>query len=259
LLVVGDVVGSPGREILSKHLSLAREQHHVDAVIANGENAAGGFGLTEQTAEDMFAAGVDFITSGNHIWDKREFRAHLDETDRIIRPANYPPGSPGRGSGVFSVHGVKVGVLNLMGRVFMPTVDDPFRIGAELVEGLREQTPIIVVDVHAEATSEKMALGRFFDGKVSLVFGTHTHVQTSDETIFSGGTAYLTDVGMTGPSDGIIGMEAKTVIDRFTSAVAERFSVEKAGTRQFCAAVVQIETATGRALDIKRINLRGLA
>jgi metallophosphoesterase (TIGR00282 family) len=252
-------VGSPGREILSKHLSLAREQHHVDAVIANGENAAGGFGLTEATADDMFAAGVDFITSGNHIWDKREFRAHLDETDRIIRPANYPPGSPGRGSGIFTIDGVKIGVLNLMGRVFMPTVDDPFRIGAELVAGLREQTPIIIVDVHAEATSEKMALGRFFDGKVSLVFGTHTHVQTSDETIFGGGTAYLTDVGMTGPSDGIIGMETKTVIDRFTSAVAERFSVEKAGTRQFCAAVVQIETATGRALDIKRINLRGLA
>ncbi len=252
-------MGSPGREILSKHLSLAREQHHVDAVIANGENAAGGFGLTEATADDMFAAGVDFITSGNHIWDKREFRAHLDETDRIIRPANYPPGSPGRGSGIFTIDGVKIGVLNLMGRVFMPTVDDPFRIGAELVAGLREQTPIIIVDVHAEATSEKMALGRFFDGKVSLVFGTHTHVQTSDETIFGGGTAYLTDVGMTGPSDGIIGMETKTVIDRFTSAVAERFSVEKAGTRQFCAAVVQIETATGRALDIKRINLRGLA
>ncbi len=253
------MVGSPGREILSKHLGLAREQHHVDAVIANGENAAGGFGLTEQTAEEMFASGVDFITSGNHIWDKREFRPHLDETDRIIRPANYPPGSPGRGSGILEVNGVKVGVLNLMGRVFMPAVDDPFRVGAELVASLRDQTKLIVVDVHAEATSEKMALGRFFDGEVSLVYGTHTHVQTSDETIFAGGTAYLTDVGMTGPSEGVIGMETKTVIERFTNAYAERFSVQKTGTRQFCAAVVQIETATGRALDIKRINLRGLA
>jgi metallophosphoesterase (TIGR00282 family) len=228
-------------------------------VIANGENAAGGFGLTEQTADEMFAAGVDFITSGNHIWDKREFRRHLDETDRILRPANYPPGSPGRGSGIFRVNGHKVGVLNLMGRVFMATVDDPFRVGAELVADLREQTNIIVVDIHAEATSEKMALGRYFDGKVSVVFGTHTHVQTADETIFPGGTAYLTDVGMTGPEEGIIGMEARTVIDRFTSAVAERFSVEKAGTRQFCAAVIGIDTTTGRALDIKRINLRGLA
>jgi metallophosphoesterase (TIGR00282 family) len=228
-------------------------------VIANGENAAGGFGLTEQTADEMFAAGVDFITSGNHIWDKREFRRHLDETDRILRPANYPPGSPGRGSGIFRVNGHKVGVLNLMGRVFMATVDDPFRVGAELVADLREQTNIIVVDIHAEATSEKMALGRYFDGKVSVVFGTHTHVQTADETIFPGGTAYLTDVGMTGPEEGIIGMEARTVIDRFTSAVAERFSVEKAGTRQFCAAVIGIDTTTGRALEIKRINLRGLA
>jgi 2',3'-cyclic-nucleotide 2'-phosphodiesterase len=228
-------------------------------VIANGENAAGGFGLTEQTANEMFSAGVDFITSGNHIWDKREFRHHLDETDRILRPANYPPGSPGRGSGMFRVNGHKVGVLNLMGRVFMPTVDDPFRIGTDLVADLREQTNIIVVDVHAEATSEKMALGRYFDGKVSAVYGTHTHVQTADETVFPGGTAYLTDVGMTGPEEGIIGMETRTVIDRFTSAVSERFSVEKAGKRQFCAAVVQIDAATGRALDIKRINLRGLA
>ena len=258
-MVVGDVVGSPGREVLKKHLALAREQHHVDAVIANGENAAGGFGLTVQTADEMFAAGVDFITSGNHIWDKREFRATLDETDRILRPANYPPGSPGRGAGTFTVDGVTVGVLNLMGRVFMPPVDDPFRVGREMVDQLRAITPVICVDVHAEATSEKMALGRFFDGEVSLVYGTHTHVQTSDEHILPGGTAYLTDVGMTGPSEGIIGMESRTVLDRFTSAVSERFAVQKTGTRQFCAAVTTIDTATGRALDVKRINLRGLA
>ena len=253
------MVGSPGREVLSRHLALTREQHHVDAVIANGENAAGGFGLTTQTAEDMFAAGVDFITSGNHIWDKREFRAALDETDRILRPANYPPGSPGRGAGTFTAAGVTIGVLNLMGRVFMPPVDDPFRVADVLVEDLRAITPIIVVDVHAEATSEKMALGRFLDGRASFVYGTHTHVQTSDETIFAGGTGYLTDVGMTGPSDGIIGMEAATVIDRFTSAVSERFAVQKTGIRQFCAALCTIDTRTGRALDVKRINLRGLA
>jgi metallophosphoesterase (TIGR00282 family) len=252
-------MGSPGREILQKHLAFAREQHRIDAVIANGENAAGGFGLTEQTADEMFAAGVDFITSGNHIWDKREFRGYLDETDRIIRPANYPPGSPGRGSGLFEVEGVKIGVVNLMGRVFMPTVDDPFRVGGELVSDLRNLTNIIIVDVHAEATSEKMALARFFDGKVSFVYGTHTHVQTSDEQIFAGGTAYLTDVGMTGPSDGVIGMESKAVLDRFTSAVSERFNVQKTGPRHFCAAVVAIDTATGKATDIKRINLRGLA
>jgi metallophosphoesterase (TIGR00282 family) len=228
-------------------------------VIANGENAAGGFGLTVQTADEMFAAGVDFITSGNHIWDKREFRGALDETDRIVRPANYPPGAPGRGAGTFSVDGVAVGVVNLMGRVFMPPVDDPFRVGRQIVDELRAITPIIAVDVHAEATSEKMALARFFDGQVSFVYGTHTHVQTSDEQIFAGGTAYLTDVGMTGPSDGVIGMETGPVIERFTSAVSERFAVQKTGTRQFCAAVATIDVASGRALDVKRINLRGLA
>ena len=253
-------MGSPGREVLKKHLALVREQHHVDAVIANGENAAGGFGLTVQTADDMFEAGVDFITSGNHIWDKREFRPALDETDRIVRPANYPPGLPGRGSGVFTTaSGVPVGVVNLMGRVFMPPVDDPFRVGRALVDDLRALTNVVVVDVHAEATSEKMALGRFFDGSVSLLFGTHTHVQTSDETIFPRGTAYLTDVGMTGPSDGVIGMETGAVLERFTNAVSERFAVQKTGTRQLCAAVATIDVATGRALDIKRINLRGLA
>ena len=207
----------------------------------------------------MFASGVDFITSGNHIWDKREFRAALDETDRIIRPANYPPGSPGRGAGTLTVEGVTIGVVNLMGRVFMPPVDDPFRVGKELVDDLRAITPIIVVDVHAEATSEKMALGRFFDGTISLLYGTHTHVQTSDEQILAGGTAYLTDVGMTGPSDGVIGMESKAVLERFTSAVSERFAVQKTGTRQFCAAVATVDVASGRALDVKRINLRGLA
>jgi calcineurin-like phosphoesterase len=146
-----------------------------------------------------------------------------------------------------------------MGRVFMPAVDDPFRVGKELITDLRYQTNLIVVDVHAEATSEKMALARFFDGEISLLYGTHTHVQTADEQIFAGGTGYLTDVGMTGPSDGVIGMEQKAVIERFTSAVSERFSVQKTGTRQFCAAVVTLDTATGRALEIKRINLRGLA
>jgi metallophosphoesterase (TIGR00282 family) len=252
-------MGSPGRDVLKKHLALVREQHHVDAVIANGENAAGGFGLTEQTAEELFATGVDFITSGNHIWDKREFRPALDETDRILRPANYPPGLPGRGAGTFEVNGVTIGVVNLMGRVFMPPVDDPFRIGRALVDELRERTPVIVVDVHAEATSEKMALARFFDGLVSFVYGTHTHVQTADEQIFPGGTAYLTDVGMTGPSEGVIGMESAAVLERFTNAVSERFAVQKTGIRHFCAAVTRIDVATGHALDIKRINLRGLA
>jgi metallophosphoesterase (TIGR00282 family) len=215
--------------------------------------------LTASTAEEMYGSGVDMLTSGNHIWDKREFRAQLEESDRVLRPANYPPGTPGRGSATVDVDGVRVGILNLMGRVFMPTVDDPFRVGRELVDELRAATPIIIVDVHAEATSEKMAIGRFFDGQVSFVYGTHTHVQTADEQVFSGGTAYLSDVGMTGPTEGVIGMEAAGVLDRFTSAFSERFNVEKGGLKQFCAAVVAIDRTTGKALDIKRIFLRGIA
>lgn len=259
MLLVGDVVGSPGRETLKRCLALAREQHQIHACIANGENAAAGFGLTAQTAEEMFAGGVDFITSGNHIFDKRDFKPYLDASDRVIRPANYPPTVPGRGAGTFVVDGVTVGVLNLMGRTFMPPSDDPFRCADEQLESLRRQTPVIVVDVHAEASSEKVALGRYLDGRVSCIYGTHTHVQTADEQILAGGTAYITDVGMTGPSDGVIGMEAKTVLDRFLNGVSDRFSVEKSGTKQFCAAVVGIDTNTGKATEIKRIFLRGIA
>lgn len=236
-----------------------REQHGVHACLANGENAAGGFGLTAQTAAEMFESGVDFITSGNHILDKRDFKGYLDSSDRVIRPANYPPSVPGRGSGTFVVDGVTVGVLNLMGRTFMPPVDDPFRCADEEVERLRSNTPVILVDMHAEASSEKVAMGRHLDGRVSCVYGTHTHVQTADEQIFSGGTAYITDVGMTGPSQGVIGMESKAVLDRFLTGFSDRFSVEKTGERQFCAALVGIAPATGKATEIKRIFLRGIA
>jgi metallophosphoesterase (TIGR00282 family) len=252
-------MGSPGRDTLKRCLALAREQHRIDACLANGENAAGGFGLTAQTAEEMFASGVDFITSGNHIFDKRDFKDYLETTDRVIRPANYPPAAPGKGAGSFAVKGVTVGVLNLMGRTFMPPVDDPFRCADELVSDLRALTPVIVVDVHAEATSEKVALGRYLDGRVSCIYGTHTHVQTADEQIFEGGTAYISDVGMTGPTDGVIGMESRAVLDRFLTGMSERFNVQKTGTKQFCAAVVSIETQTGKATDIKRIFLRGIA
>jgi metallophosphoesterase (TIGR00282 family) len=226
-----------------------RDQYHVDVCIANGENAAGGFGLTMQTAEEMFATGVDFITSGNHIFDKREFKGYLDSSERVIRPANYPPGVPGRGVGYVPVDHAVVGVLNVMGRTFMPPIDDPFRAAEEALEELRDRTKIIVVDVHAEATSEKVALARYLDGRVSAIYGTHTHVQTADEQILPGGTAYVTDVGM----------EAGPVLDRFTTGFSERFSVQKSGTKQFCAAVVTIDVETGRATEIKRIFQRGIA
>lgn len=207
----------------------------------------------------MFATGVDFITSGNHIFDKRDFKTYLDATDRVIRPANYPPGVPGKGYGSFVADGTTVGVLNIMGRTFMPPVDDPFRIADSLIEDLRALTPVVIVDVHAEATSEKVALARFLDGRASAIYGTHTHVQTADEHILSGGTAYLSDVGMTGPTDGVIGMEQGPVLDRFLTGMSERFNVQKTGTKQFCAAVVSIDRQTGKATDIKRIFLRGIA
>lgn len=256
---MGDVVGAPGRETLKRCVALAREQHHVSACLANGENAAGGFGLTAQTAAEMFESGVDFITSGNHIFDKRDFTSYLDASDRVIRPANYPPAAPGKGSGTFVADGVRIGVLNLMGRTFMPPVDDPFRCAEAALAELRAATPVILVDVHAEATSEKIALGRYLDGRVSCVFGTHTHVQTADEQIFPGGTAYISDVGMTGPTEGVIGMQSRAVLDRFLTGFSDRFSVEKSGTKQFCAAIVTIDAATGRATAIKRIFQRGIA
>jgi len=207
----------------------------------------------------MFASGVDFITSGNHIFDKRDFKNYLDATDRVIRPANYPPGVPGRGYGTFVANGVTVGVLNIMGRTFMPPVDDPFRIADHLVGELASLTNVIVVDIHAEATSEKVAMGRFLDGRISAIYGTHTHVQTADEHILPGGTAYLSDVGMTGPTEGVIGMDATAVLDRFTTGLSERFSVQKSGSKQFCAAVVSIDVHSGRATAIKRIFQRGIA
>ncbi len=243
---------------MARYLPLTREQHQIDFCVANGENAAGGFGLTEATAKDLFAAGVDVITSGNHIFDKREFRPYLDQTDRVLRPANYPSATPGRGSTVIDVAGVRIGVLNLMGRVFMPAVDDPFAVGRRVVDELLAQTPIIILDMHAEATSEKMGIARFFDGEASLVFGTHTHVQTADEQIFPGGTAYITDLGMTGPTDGVIGMESKAVIERFTTSLSERFSVVKGGMSQFGALVATIDRETGKALSVKRLSIRGL-
>lgn len=215
--------------------------------------------MTAQTAEEMFESGVDFITGGNHIFDKRDFAEYLETSKRVIRPANYPPGTPGRGAGTFVANGVTVGVLNVMGRTFMAPVDDPFRCADAYVADLRERTPIIIVDAHAEATSEKVALGRFLDGRVSCIFGTHTHVQTADEQILAGGTAYISDLGMTGPTEGIIGMEARAVLDRFLTGLSERFTVQKTGMRQFCGAVVAVDPATGRARDIKRIFLRGIA
>src|SRR5262245_55837407 len=256
ILFVGDVMGEAGRDTVAKHLPRLRERHGVDLVIANGENSAGGFGITPKVADDLLHLGIDVLTSGNHLWDKKEIVPYLRETNVLLRPANYPAGVPGRGYGGFAARGgTRVAVVNLMGRLFMKDLDCPFRVGERIVESVRSETPVIFVDFHAEATSEKQALAGFLDGRVTALVGTHTHVQTADEGILPGGTAYITDVGMTGPHDSIIGVEKGPAIERFLNGLPNRFQVAK-GDLRLSAVAVTADAATGRALSIERISLR---
>ncbi|MDR7418357.1 MAG: TIGR00282 family metallophosphoesterase [Armatimonadota bacterium] len=253
LLFVGDVTGKPGRRILADRLPALRRAHGLDVVIANGENAAGGVGLTAGVAAELFAAGVDILTGGNHIWQNREAYDLLDAEPRVLRPANYPPGVPGRGAAVITTPGgARIGVLNLQGRVFMSHIDDPFRAGREHARSLRASVPVVVVDFHAEATSEKVALGWYLDGRVSAVVGTHTHVQTADERLLPGGTAYITDVGMTGPRDGVIGMAREAILERFLTQLPTRFEVAP-GPVQLNAVLIRVDEA-GRATAIERVS-----
>ncbi len=256
ILFIGDVMGEPGRDTVAKHLPALRAARDVDLVVANAENSAGGFGVTPKVADDLLHLGIDVLTSGNHLWDKKEIVPYLRETSVLLRPANYPAGVPGRGAGVFSARGgARVAVVNLMGRLFMKDLDCPFRTAERVVESVRAETPIVLVDFHAEATSEKQALGAFLDGKVTAVVGTHTHVQTADEGVLAGGTAYITDVGMTGPHDSIIGVEKGPAVERFLNAMPNRFQVAK-GDLRFSAVVVTADAASGRALGIERISMR---
>jgi len=256
LLFIGDIVGQPGRNAVKTLLPKLRKQHALDFIIANGENSAGGSGITPKTAEEIFSAGVDVITSGDHLWDQKEVMELLAGEKRFLRPLNYPPEIPGRGSGVFEVRSpadLTIGILNVQGRTFMqPPLDNPFLLAAEEVKKLRELTKIIFVDFHAEATSEKIAFARFLDGQVSAVIGTHTHVQTADEQIFPGGTAYLTDAGFTGPHEGVLGREIEPVVKKFLTGMPQRFEVAKDRVILH-GAVVEINDATGRATKIQRV------
>lgn len=255
ILFIGDVVGDPGRRAIAAHLGPLREQGKVDFCIANAENSAGGFGITREIADELFKLGVDVLTGGNHIWDKKEVLDFIDREPRLLRPANYPSGVPGARSGVFtSSSGNRVAVLSLMGRVFMAAIDCPFRCADELIPGLRAETPIIVVDMHAEATSEKVAMGWYLDGRVSAVIGTHSHVPTADERILPGGTAYQTDAGMTGPYDSIIGVEKEMAIQRFLTQTPRRFTTAS-GDPRLSGAIISVDEKTGRALGIERVHL----
>lgn len=254
ILFIGDIIGRPGRIAVRELLPGLVGAYSPDLVIANGENAAGGFGLTPEIAGELKRLQIDVITTGNHIWDKKEIYEYLDREKAVLKPANYPEDTPGAGWGVFEcASGVKVGVLNLLGRVFTDCVECPFTVGMRAVEEIRKQTPIIIVDMHAETTSEKAAIGWYFDGMVSAVIGTHTHVQTSDERLLSKGTAFITDAGMTGPTDSIIGMRKEEIIQKFLTRMPVRFDVASKRI-ELQGAFITINTEDGRAQSIERIK-----
>ncbi|MBO8137458.1 MAG: TIGR00282 family metallophosphoesterase [Desulfotomaculum sp.] len=253
VLMIGDIVGKPGRLAVKECLPSLKADMKLDFVIANGENAAGGKGITKVVAKELFSYGIDMLTMGNHVWNQKEIFDYLPKESRIIRPANYPPGTPGRGCSIYNIrNGISVGVINLAGRVYMPEVDCPFRKADELLEEIKDKTDIILVDFHAEATSEKVAMGWYLDGRVAAVVGTHTHVQTADERILPGGTAYITDLGMTGPRDSVIGVKTNVVLKKFITALPQRFEV--ANTKyQFNAVVITVDENTAKAKEINRI------
>jgi metallophosphoesterase (TIGR00282 family) len=254
ILVIGDVVAKPGRMAVLERLQDLREQHAIDFAIMNAENVAGGFSITPSLGEQLFAAGIDVMTSGNHIFDKKEAVPYIEKQPRLLRPANYPPNTPGSGLWVGQVNGCQVAVVNLMGRVFMPPSDDPFRVADSVLDSVPPEAVVRIVDMHAEATSEKVAMGWYLDGRVSAVLGTHTHVQTADDRILPQGTAYLTDIGMTGSYAGVIGMNKEDVIKRFTSVTFRR-AEHADGQARICAVVLDIDEVTGRARGIQRLSL----
>jgi metallophosphoesterase (TIGR00282 family) len=253
ILLIGDVFGEPGRRALAQVLPHLREELRIDLVIANVENAAAGFGVTPALARGFLEGGVDVMTSGNHVWDRKEIIPYIVKENLLLRPANYPQGTPGVGSILVKAATEQVGILNLQGRAFMPTIDCPFRAADAEVARLRADTPVIVVDMHAEATSEKQAMGWYLAGRVSAVVGTHSHVQTADERILPGGTAFVTDVGLTGPIDSVIGVEPELAIQRFLTGMPNRFQPAK-GRARVQGVAVRIDPATGHAVAIARVQ-----
>jgi metallophosphoesterase (TIGR00282 family) len=251
---IGDIFGKPGRRLVQDKLHGLIQEYRVDFCIANVENAAAGFGITPQIADELLNSGIDLLTSGNHIWDKRAIISYLSDQPRLLRPHNYPVGTPGTGIFIGDTDcGVRIGVLNLQGRVFMAALDCPFVTGLAAVEHIRKQTPIIIVDFHAEATSEKQAFGWYIDGRVSAVIGSHTHVQTADERILPHGTAYITDLGMAGPHDSVIGSVPDLALERFLRQMPVRLE-PASGNLRICGVLIDIEESTGRALAIHRVN-----
>ncbi|RYL95280.1 TIGR00282 family metallophosphoesterase [Sporolactobacillus sp. THM7-4] len=251
LLFIGDLYGKTGRQMVDQFLPRLRNHYHPHVTIINAENAAHGKGITKKIYSSLMDSGADMITMGNHTWDNREIFTFIDEAKRLVRPGNFPEGTPGTGLRILPINNLRVAVINLQGRVFLPAFDDPFRTADRLVAEARKTTAIIFVDFHAETTSEKLALGWYLDGRVSAVVGTHTHVQTADERIFPQGTAYLSDVGMTGPYNGIIGVERASVTRRFLTGMPVRFESEQ-GPGQLSCVIIDIDEKTGKASGIER-------
>ncbi len=255
VLYIGDIFGEPGRRALARAIPRLVAQRQIDIVIGNGENAAGGFGITPELAEELFDLGLAVITTGNHAWDKKEILDYFPREPRLLRPANYPSGVPGYGSVVVeSAGGEKLGVLQLMGRAYMPTLDCPFQVAKKELAALKQRTVAVIVDMHAEATSEKMAMGHYLDGEVVAVVGTHTHVQTADDQILPKGTAYVTDIGMTGPLHSVIGVKKELAIEKFLTGMPRRFEVAS-GPAVFCAVLLDLDARLGKALSIERIRI----
>jgi metallophosphoesterase (TIGR00282 family) len=254
ILFIGDIVGRPGRDVIHRLLPGLRAELAVDVVVANAENAAGGLGATPEILRELLACGIHAVTLGNHTWRKKELAPAIENFPTVVRPANFPPSNPGRGSAIIPLpDGRALGLVNLLGRVYMEPFEDPFRIGLEEVERLRITTPIVLVDMHAEATSEKVAMGWYLDGRASAVVGTHTHVQTADERVLPAGTAYITDVGMTGPRDSVIGTDKDIVVQKFVTGMPVPFEVAR-GPAILSAVLVEVDDLSGRALRIERVS-----
>lgn len=255
VLFIGDIVGSMGREMVIDYLPRLKRKYAADVIIVNGENAASGRGITKAIYQDLLHAGVDMVTMGNHTWDQKEIFDFIDDADYLIRPANFSEQAPGKGMAAVTKNGVTLSVINLHGRTFLPPHDDPFAKADQLIEEAKQLSPLIFIDFHAEATSEKIAMGWHVDGRASAVVGTHTHVQTADERILPGGTAYLTDAGMTGPYDEILGMKKESVLYRFHTNLPTRFEVPKKGRSQLNGLFTELDDKTGKALRIERIQI----
>ncbi len=253
VMLVGDVIGRPGRRAFREYVQKLRKEKKIDVVIANGENSAAGKGLTRTSLDELYSGGADIITTGNHVWDKKDVMEFIDSEPFLIRPANYPEGTPGKGYCLYPFKAKTIGVMNLSGRTFMPALDCPFQKAEELLKEMQGQCDLIFLDFHAETTSEKMALGFYLDGRITGLVGTHTHIQTADERILPRGTAYITDLGMVGPWNSVLGVRTDNIIYKFTTGLPVRFEVEDEGPRVFSAIIVETDDKTNQAVGIERI------